>query len=103
MVGLAAIATLQSLLKKSPEIAPVILAFTALSFLIILATEILFIWLLLRSKTSAKGAADSSQLKGQSPRELEQGHAQMLPHPAANVTEHTTRTLEPIPRQRKAE
>ena len=100
IVGLAAITTLLSLLKKSPDFAGVIMAFSMLSFLVILATEILFIWLLLRSKTNAK---DPSQLKGSSRRELEQGHAHMLPHPTASVTEQTTRTLEPIPSQRKVE
>ena len=104
IVGLATITTLLSLLKKSPEIASVIMAFSILSFLIILAIEILLIWLLLRSKTNAKGAADLSQLKGSAlRRELDPGQAHMLPQPTAGVTEHTTRTLEPIQSQRKAE
>ena len=103
VVGLATISALLGLLKKSPEIAPVILGFAVLSFLIVLGIEILFIWLLLRSKTLAKGAADPSQLKGPALRELDPGQAHTLPHPAASVTEHTTRTLEPIQSQRKAE
>jgi len=103
IVGLGAIILLLALLKQSPELAGVIMAFSVLSFLIVLATEILFIWLLLRSKTDAKGTADLSQLNGPALRELDLGQAPMLPKPTVSVTEHTTRTLEPIQSQRKAE
>src|SRR5216683_2307915 len=71
IVGLGAIILLLALLKQSPELAGVIMAFSVLSFLIVLATEILFIWLLLRSKTNAKGTADLSQLNGPALRELD--------------------------------
>jgi hypothetical protein len=102
-VGLGAIIGLLALLKQSPEFAGVIMAFSMLSVLIVLATEILFIWLLLRSKTNAKGAADLSQLRGPALRELDQGQTHMLPQPTVSVTEHTTRTLEPIQSQQKSE
>ena len=101
IVGLAAIITLLSLLKQTPEFAGVIMAFSMLSFLIVLATEIVFIRLLLRPK-SAKGA-DPTHLKGPTPRELGMEQGQALPQPTSGVTEHTTRALEAIPRQRKAE
>ena len=103
IVGLVAIIALLALLKKSPEIAGVILAFSVLCFLLVLATEILFIWLLLRSKTKAKGAPDPSQLRGPALRELDPGQAHMLHSPTVSVTDHTTRTLEPIQNQRKTE
>jgi hypothetical protein len=57
----------------------------------------------LRSKTPAKGAADLSHLKDTPAlRELDVGQAHALPASTMSVTEHTTRTLEPIP-SRKAE
>jgi hypothetical protein len=102
-VGLAAIYALLALLNQTPEFAPVIMGFSVLSVLIVLATEILFIWLLLRSKTKAKGAANLSELRGPALRELDPGQTNMLPEPTVSVTEHTTRTLEPIQSQQKAE
>ncbi|MEP6706558.1 MAG: hypothetical protein ABJC05_03515 [Pyrinomonadaceae bacterium] len=103
IVGLGAVISLLGRLKETPEFAGVIMGFSVLSLLIVLATEILFIWLLLRSKTPAKGAAELSHLKGTPVlRELEVGQAHGLPASTMSVTEHTTRTLEPIP-NRKAE
>jgi hypothetical protein len=103
IVGLGAVISLLARLKETPEFAGPIMGFSVLSLLIILATEILFIWLLLRSKTAAKGAADPSQLKGTPAlRELDGGQAQAIPASTVSVTEHTTRTLEPIP-SRKAD
>jgi hypothetical protein len=103
IVGLGAVISLLARLKETPEFAGVIMGFSVLSLLVVLATEILFIWLLLRSKTPARGAADRSHLKDTVvPRELDAGQAHAIPASTASVTEHTTRTLEPIP-SRKAE
>lgn len=102
-VGLGAIFGLLALLNQTPQFAPVIMGFSVLSVLIVLATEILFIWLLLRSKTTAKGATGVNQLAEPVLRELNPGQAQMLSKPNVSVTEHTTRTLEPIQSQQKAE
>ena len=79
------------------------MAFLVLSFLIVLTTEIVFIWLLVRSKTNSRGAPDLRQLKGPAQRELDTGQAHMLSNPTVSVTEHTTHTLEPIQSRRKTE
>ena len=101
-VGLGSIIALLALLRQSPEFAGVIMGFSVLSFLLVLAAEIVFIWLLLRPKTK-KEAGDLTQLKGPALKELGMAHGCVLPEPARSVTEHTTRTLEPVHRQQEGE
>jgi Na+-transporting methylmalonyl-CoA/oxaloacetate decarboxylase gamma subunit len=79
-----------------------IISFTLLSFLIMLAVEGVLIGMLLGRKRNAKKAGDSEQLKAQAAKELGD-KARVLPEPALSVTEHTTRTLEPVGTQHKAE
>jgi hypothetical protein len=102
-VGLGSIIALLALLKQSPEFAGVIMGFSALSFLLVLAAEIVFIWLLLRPKTGKKEAGDLTQHKGPALKELRMAHERVLPEPASSVTEHTTRTLEPVHGQQESE
>ncbi|MGH9969470.1 MAG: hypothetical protein ACREBG_16945 [Pyrinomonadaceae bacterium] len=73
-----------------------ILAFTLLSFLIMLSLEGVFVRLLLRRKRGAEESGDTVPLKGQSTNELDAAHEQVLPEPMPSVTEHTTRAIEPI-------
>lgn len=71
-----------------------ILAFTILSFLIMLLVEGVFTWqLLLRKRGVATG--DTALSNGQTTKELEAARARVLPEPLPSVTEHTTRTFEP--------
>jgi hypothetical protein len=67
-----------------------------LSFLPLLAGELVFIWLLLRSKgwisESEKETADLTQLKKAALKELDE-QERLLIEPAASVTDQTTRTL----------
>ena len=102
-VGLGSILAMLQLLRQSPQLAGEIMVFSVFMILLILAIEILFIWLLLRPSTDAKGAADLNQLRGTALRELDPGQKVMLPQSSFSVTEHTTRTLEPIQSQPKAE
>jgi len=78
-----------------------ILAFTILSFLIMLLVEGVFIWQLWRRKRGAEetGAALS---KEQATKELDVAQARVLPEPMPSVTEHTTRAFEPIYSERKS-
>ena len=71
--------------------------------MILLGVEGVFIGMLLRRKKVAKEAGDSERHKKQTARELSEARAPMLPEPALSVTEHTTRTLEPVDRQQKTE
>ena len=72
-----------------------ILAFTILSFLIMLLVEGVFTWqLLLRKRGAATG--DTALSHAQMTKELDAAPARVLPEPMPSVTEHTTRTFEPI-------
>ncbi len=88
--GLGAIIFLMMALKMvfGPENMGLIISFTFLSFLIMLAVEGVFVWMLLSRKKGDKKAA----------KELGETRPRMLPEPALSVTEHTTRTLEPVDR-----
>jgi hypothetical protein len=77
-----------------------ILAFTSLSFLIMLLVEGVFIWQLLRRKRAAEETGDSALLKEQARKELDVARA--LPEPVPSVTEHTTRAFDPIYSERRS-
>ena len=79
-----------------------ILAFTILSFLIMLVVEGVFIWQLLRRKRGAEETGDTALSKEQARTELDAAQARVLPEAMPSVTEHTTRTLEPIYSERKS-
>jgi len=91
--GLGAIIFLMMALKMvfGSENMGLIIFFTLLSFLIMLGVEGVFIWMLLSRKKDAKEAA----------KELSEAKARLLPEPAFSVTDHTTRTLEPVDRDRQ--
>ena len=79
-----------------------ILAFTILSFLIMLLVEGVFIWQLLRRKRGAEETGDTALSKEQATKELDAAQARVLPEAMPSVTEHTTRTLEPVYSERKS-
>ena len=79
-----------------------ILAFTILSFLMMLLVEGAFIWQLLRRKRDAKEAGDTALSKEQATKEVETAQARVLPEAMPSVTEHTTRSFEPIYREQKS-
>ena len=71
-----------------------ILAFTILSFLIMLLVEGVFTWqLLLRKRGASTG--DTALSNAQTTKELDAAQARLLREPMPSVTEHTTRTFEP--------
>ena len=99
--GLAAITILMGVMKAVLNSnLGLILAFTLLSFLIMLSIEGVIIRLLLRRKRGTEEAGDTVQLQGQSTKELDAAHARALPEPVPSVTEHTTRAFEPIYKER---
>ena len=79
-----------------------ILAFTILSFLIMLLVEGVFIWQLLRRKRGAEETGDTALSKEQATKELDAAQVRVLPEPVPSVTEHTTRAFEPIYSERKS-
>jgi uncharacterized paraquat-inducible protein A len=80
-----------------------IIGFTLLSFLLTFVVEGVLIWMLLESKRNAQKPSDPAQLNEQTTRELDAAQVRALPEPAPSVTEHTTRTFEPVYSERKSE
>ena len=101
ILGLAAITVLMGVMKTVLGL-PVerVLAFTLLPFLIMLLLEGVFLRLLLRRKRGTQEAGDTVRLKRQATNELDAAQARVLPEPVPSVTEHTTRTFEPIYNER---
>jgi hypothetical protein len=95
--GLAAITVLMGVMKAVLhfELGP-ILAFTLLSFLIMLSLEGVMIRLLFRRKHRSEESADTPRPQGQATRELDAARARASSGPMPSVTEHTTRAFDPI-------
>jgi hypothetical protein len=68
-----------------------IIFFTLLSFLIMLGVEGVFVWMLMGRKKGAKETA----------KEPNEAKAHSLPEPAFSVTDHTTRTLKTVDKDRQ--
>ena len=79
-----------------------ILAFTILSFLIMLLVEGVFTWQLFRRKRGIQETGNTALSKEEAPKELDAAQARVLPEPVPSVTEHTTRAFEPIYSERKS-
>jgi hypothetical protein len=102
--GLGAITLLMGMMKAVLKLEPgLIIAITLLSFLIMLLIEGVFIRLLLRRHKVTEGGAEAAPSKGQETKELDGSQARALPEHMPSVTEHTTRTFEPIYSERKSE
>jgi hypothetical protein len=95
--GLGAITVLMGVMKAVLHFeVGQILAFTLLSFLIMLSLEGVIIRLLFRRKRGVEEAGDTVLLKGHATRELDASQARGLREPMPSVTEHTTRAFDPI-------
>jgi uncharacterized protein (DUF983 family) len=100
IAGLGVIIGLMSVMKKEMYFNDgVIILFTLISFLMMFTIEGVLISQLLRRNSRVKEVRDTSPMKG----EAGATQARALAEPAASVTEHTTRTFEPIYSERKAE
>jgi heme/copper-type cytochrome/quinol oxidase subunit 2 len=99
ILGLGAIIFLVMALKMVfPEVeySWLIIFFTVISLVIMVGIEGVFIWMLLGRKRSAKETDDTERQKSQITNELEPAQARVLPEAMPSVTEHTTRSLEPV-------
>jgi uncharacterized membrane protein len=74
--------------------------FTMMVFLLMVAIEAVFVWMLLSGRRAAAGGREAAPLKEQTTQELEGASQRALPDPLPSVTEHTTRTFEPAYRER---
>jgi zinc-ribbon domain len=100
--GLAVLIGLIAVMKETlPFQEGLIIGFVGLAFLLLMAAESVFIWLLLRSRMESKEAGDKIKSPRPTLRDLDAPRG--LPEPAISITENTTRTLEPSRSERHAE
>ena len=103
ILGLVAIAVLIGVLKAVAGFdLPFLLAATMFSFLLMLVVEGVLIGLLLKGRKAARRADDAVRPKEQTTRELGDAQARALPEPVPSVTEHTTRTFDPVYSERRS-
>jgi hypothetical protein len=101
ILGLIAITMLVGVMKVILQLeGGLILAFALLCFLIMLSLEGVFLRLLFRGRRGTEEAGDNVRFKGQATKELDAARAGLLPEPVPSVTEHTTRTFDPVYNQR---
>jgi hypothetical protein len=93
--GLGAITVLMGVMKAVLHLeVGQILAFTLLSFLIMLLIEGVCVWLLLRRKRGTEETGDTLLSKEQTTKGLSAAQVRVLPEPVPSVTEHATRAFE---------
>ncbi|MCM3903767.1 MAG: hypothetical protein ND866_18860 [Pyrinomonadaceae bacterium] len=101
VLGIAAITCLIGVMKAVLDLnAGLIVAFTLLSFLVMLLVEGVCIRLLFRRNRGAEESAANALSKGQATKELDAAQARVLLEPVPSVTEHTTRAFEPLYNER---
>ena len=102
ILGLVAIAVLIGVMKRVDFEPPFLLAFTIFSFLLMLMIEGVLTWMLLRRKKVEKEVSAPNQLNEQTRKEIytapTRGLSEPTFQPVSSVTEHTTRTLEHVPK-----
>ena len=103
VVGLGSIIGLLAMMKKLDFSEHMITAVVMLSFLLTIAVVGMLIWMLLNRIRFDKGARDAERLKQPAVQALGAAQARALPEPLPSVTEHTTRTFEPLFNERKSE
>ncbi len=100
--GFVAIVLLMMAMKMVGLNVGQILAFTILSFLMMLLVEGVFIWKLLRRKGSPEETSVTALSKEQATIGVHVAEARELPEAMPSVTEHTTRAFEPSYIERKS-
>ena len=102
IVGLGCTIGLMAVMKDFNFDKGLIIAFTSMVFLLTLAVEGVFIWMLRGRRDTTEEPGDTARLKQQATKELDAPQARELPEPVPSVTEHTTRAFEPIYSERKS-
>lgn len=80
-----------------------IIAYMILSTAAFLGIYGMHVWQFIRLTRGAQKSSGLIEVKEADTKELDSTQARMLSEPKPSVTEHTTRTLEPVYRERKAE
>ena len=105
VVGLGCIIGLMAVMKEELNFDnSIIIVITLLSFFLLFMIEGMFIWMLWRRMSGAWRKRKSEEpLVEPTTRELNPVATHALPEPVPSVTESTTRTFEPVYRERKSE
>lgn len=104
IAGLGILIGLMSVMKKELQFDDgIILGFSSLVLLLIVAIDATFIWQFLRRNQSGRETISTARLRELITKELNAAPPRALPEPVPSVTEHTTRSIEPIYSDRKAE
>src|SRR5258705_1008214 len=101
--GLVAITILMGMMKQVLGL-PVerVLGFALFPFLLMLLLEGVCLRLLMRRNRGTEATGANALLKEQTTKQLDQAEERLLAEPAPSVTDHTTRTLEPVHSERKS-
>ena len=101
--GLVAITILMGMMKQVLGL-PVerVLGFALFPFLLMLLLEGVCLRLLMRRNRGTEETGANALLKEQTTKQLDRPEERLLAEPAPSVTDHTTRTLEPVHSERKS-
>src|SRR5947199_6394396 len=102
VLGTISITALMTMMKKLAFNEGMINGVVMMMFLMMLILEGTFIWLLISRRRGHKEASETERVREQTTKELDRAQVRALPEPIPSVTEHTTRTLEPILNDRKS-
>ena len=102
VVGLGSIIGMMAVMKNYNFNDGMIGICTLISFALMIVVEAVFVWLLLSRKREMKESLAAARPHGQATKELDAAHARALPEHAPSVTEHTTRTFDPVYNERKS-
>jgi hypothetical protein len=100
VVGLFLVIALMVFMKALHFNDGLINGFAVAAFLSFLLVDVLFAGLLLSSRRDQRKSSDLAQLRTELTREPGAAQPHLLAEPGQSVTEHTTRTLEPVPSKR---
>jgi uncharacterized paraquat-inducible protein A len=98
VIGMGIVIAMMALLKNLLHIddAETVLLISFLSFVPFAIAEVLFVLMLIRSQLKRK---EPRELPVKQTRELDRGGERQLVEPVSSIVEHTTRTLEAVPRE----
>jgi len=97
--GLGVFTALMAISKEGMGFNPVILAGAMLSFVLLVGIETVLVWLLLKGRRGAEGAVITKRVKKHTTNELLETQPRELTEAAPSITEHTTRSFDPILRE----
>lgn len=104
IAGLGIVIGLMAVMKKELYFNDgITLAFALLALLLVVTADATFIWHLWRRNKGTQELDSTAQIRELITRELNAAQARALAEPAPTVTEHTTRSIDPVYSERRTE